>query len=113
MDKATEEKINRLSMLEQNSNQLSVQRQSFQNQLIEAESALEEIKTTGEAYKIVGNIMVKADKAVLEKDLKSKKQLLESRIKSLEKQESSVKEKAKALQKEIMEELESAKNSKK
>ncbi len=113
MDKSTEEKINRLSMLEQNSSQLSAQKQSFQTQLMETESALNELKTTGEAYKIVGNIMVKADKASLEKDLNSKKQLLESRIKSVEKQEGSVKEKAKALQQEVMKELESAKNPKK
>ena len=113
MDKSTEEKINRLSMLEQNSNQLSVQKQTFQNQLVEAESALEEIKNTNEAYKIVGNIMVKSDKDSLSKELSSKKQLIESRIKSLEKQESSVKEKAKSLQQEIMKELESSKDSKK
>ncbi len=113
MDKATEEKINRLSMLEQNATQLNLQKQTFQSQLIEAESALAEIKTAGEAYKIIGNIMVRADKDGLSKELISKKQLLESRIKSLEKQESSIKEKAKSLQKEIIKEVESSKGSKK
>jgi len=109
MNKETEQKINQLSMFEQNSQHLTNQRQNFQTQQIEIESALEEIGTTEETYKIVGNIMVKVKKEDLNEELESKKQLLTVRINTIEKQENTLREKAKKLQEEIMKELESQK----
>ncbi len=109
MNKETEEKVNSLSVMEQNLQTLSNQRRNFQNQLIELESAIEELKTSGESYKIIGNIMVKADKSSLSEELDSKKQVVEVRIKSIEKQEMSVKERAKQLQSEIMDALDDSK----
>ena len=71
-------------------------------QLVEIESALGELETTNKSYKIVGNIMVESDKNELKADLQSKREMLELRIKTMEKQESQVREKASKLQSEIL-----------
>jgi prefoldin beta subunit len=104
-----QEKIQQLQLMEQSINQFLMQKQQFQLQLSEIDSALEEIKDTKEAYKIVGNIMVLSKKEDIEKDLKKKKEIVELRIKTIEKQESQIKEKSKKLQEEAMKELEKEK----
>jgi prefoldin beta subunit len=105
----SEDKINQLQLLEQNMQQYSMQKQQFQGQLIEIESALSELKSTTDAYKIVGNIMVKSSKADLDKELTSKKDVVELRIKTLEKQEQRLKDKAKEIRSEVMGEMENGK----
>jgi len=112
MDKQIEEKINTLSIMEQNSQHMAAQRQSLQTQLLEMDSALEELGSSTESYKIIGNIMVKADSKSLKEDLSSKKELISVKIASIEKQESASQEKTKKLQQEIMRELESANKEK-
>ena len=98
----SQEKIQQLQSIEQNMQHFLKQRQQFQVQLMEVESALEEVRKTEKAYKIIGNIMVVSEKNTLEKDLTEKKERLEVRIKSFEKQENSLKEQAKTLREEIM-----------
>ncbi|MEA3430507.1 MAG: prefoldin subunit beta [Nanoarchaeota archaeon] len=105
MSKEAEQKISQLQMFEQSLHSLLVQKQQFQQQLIEIDSAMQELKTTSKAYKIVGNIMVASEKEILEKDLKDDKEMVELRIKTLEKQEAKVKEKATQMQTEVMKEL--------
>ena len=102
------EKINKLQMIEQNLQQILSQRQQVQGQIVEIGSALEELEKTEDAYKIVGNIMVKVSKEDLNKDLKEKKERTELRIKTFEKQETTMKETAETLRKEVMEEMEKA-----
>ncbi|MBN1385537.1 prefoldin subunit [Candidatus Woesearchaeota archaeon] len=103
MDKETEQKINQLTMIEQSMHQLLSQKQGFQAQLMEVESALSELDRTDKAYRIVGNIMVAADKKPLKEELGSKQDILNLRIKNIEKQENSLKDKAKSVQTEVME----------
>jgi len=105
VEKETEKKISQLQMMEQSMQTFLMQKQQFQAQLIEIESALKELEKSKEAYKIVGNIMVKGNKEDIEDDLKKKKEMIDLRIKTLEKQESQIKEKAGAVQKEVMDEL--------
>ena len=105
MEKEIEKKINQLQLLEQSMQSFLLQKQQFQNQLIEIESALEEMKETDTVYKIVGNIMVKSEKEKLEKELKEKKERTELRIKTIERQESTIKEKLNSLQSEVMDNL--------
>ncbi|MBW3015222.1 prefoldin subunit beta [Candidatus Woesearchaeota archaeon] len=105
IEKETENKINQLQMLEQSLNNFLLQKQQFQAQLIEIDSALTELKSTEKAYKIVGNIMVASKKEDLEKDLKQKKEMVELRIKTLEKQEQKLRDKASSLQEEVMQKL--------
>jgi len=106
MKKETEEKIERLQLLEQNLQSFLVQRQTFQSQLMEVDSALTELEGTDAAYKIVGNIMVAASKDKLKEDLGQKKEVLALRIKTLEKQEQQLRERASKTQSEILKEIE-------
>jgi prefoldin beta subunit len=82
-----------------------MQKQQFQLQQVEIESALKELEKVNEAYKIVGNIMVLSKKDDLIEDLKSKKEVIELRIKNMEKQESQLREKASKLQNEVLKEM--------
>lgn len=103
MDAKTEEKINQLTQLEQNAHHFLNQRQSFNSQLMEIESAIKEIGDI--SYKIIGNVMVKSNKEDLVQELNQKKEMLSLRVKNIEKQEQKIKEKASLLQKEIMEKI--------
>jgi len=102
LSKETEKKISQLQLFEQSMQNLLMQKQQFQSQLVEIDSALKELETSEKAYKIVGNIMVDAKKEDLTKDLKSKKELIELRIKTLEKQETQIKDKSSKMQSEVM-----------
>ena len=98
-----EKKITELQLLERSVQNFALQKQTFQGQLVEVENALEELKTSkGQNYKIVGNIMIASEKDDLNKDLKSKKELLDVRLKNIEKQENTIKDKAKKLQEDVM-----------
>ena len=102
----TEDKIEQLSIIEQNLQVLSSQKQNLQAQLLEVENALEELfKSKDKVYKIVGSIMVLAEKTNLEKDLNSKKEIIDLRIKNFEKQENKIKEKMNQVQQEVLKDL--------
>ena len=105
ISKETENKIKQLQLLEQNLQNFLMQKQQFQLQLIEVESALKEIETTKKAYKIIGNIMVDTGKEELKDELSKKKEMLEIRLKTLEKQENQFREKASRLQEEVLKEM--------
>jgi prefoldin beta subunit len=105
MTKETEQKIGQLQMIERSFQNFLAQKQQFQLQSVEIDSALRELETAGEAYKIVGNLMLKGDKETLKKELKEKREILDLRIKTIEKQEKDTRSKAMALQKEVMKEL--------
>ncbi|MBD3259355.1 prefoldin subunit beta [Candidatus Woesearchaeota archaeon] len=104
-DTETQNKIQQLQILEQSVQNLNVQKQQFQMQLTEIESALEEIKGKDSAYKIVGNVMISKKVKDIEEDLNSRKELITVRINSLENQEKKVKEKISAMQKDVMQAL--------
>lgn len=99
----TQEKIARLQMLEQHIQSFSSQRQNFQLQMSEIDHALKELQHVKEKpFKVVGTIMISSDVEDLKKDLTSRKEVADIRIKNLEKQEHQLKEKAEALQKEVL-----------
>jgi len=102
VSKETEQKINQLQMFEQSLQNFLLQKQQFQVQLVEVDSALNELNGTEKAYKIIGNIMVESDKNELKAELQSKKEMLELRIKTMEKQEIQIREKAGKLQSEVL-----------
>ncbi len=105
-DKEVEEKIEHLQLFEQNLQALLMQKQTFQSQLLEAENSIEELKKAKEnPYKIIGPIMVLSDKDKLKKELEDKKEMLNLRIKTIERQEDETRKKAKELQEEIMKSL--------
>ena len=98
----TEDKMKQIQMIEQNMQMLQQQKQQFQTQLVEVEAALKELESAEESYKIVGNIMISSPKEVLIKELGQKKEILELRVQSFEKQEKKTKERFKDLQAEVM-----------
>ena len=99
------EKIQQLQLLQQNLQNISVQKQQLQNQLLELDSALTELKNTEKAYKIVGKIMLAASKDNLSKDLGEKKEVIDVRLKNFTKQEETLQKSIEDLQKEVMAEL--------
>ena len=105
VSKETEQKIGQLQMFEQSLQTFLGQKQQFQIQLVEIESALNELDDADKAYKIIGNIMVESTKNELKSDLQSKKEMLELRIRTMEKQESQVRERASKLQSEILQKI--------
>ena len=101
-EKETEKKIQQLQMLEQNLQAILMQKQQFQTQLAELESALKELGKTKEVYKIIGNVMVSSQKEDIDKEFKQKKEILDMRIKSFEKQEETFRKKAKDIQEDVL-----------
>jgi len=107
VSKDMEQKIAQLQLYEQNLQNFFVQRQTFQNQVSEIENALKELKDTNDdTYKMIGNIMLKKNKGDLIKDLNSTKEVLDLRIKNIEKQENKIKDKTKDMRDEVMKVLE-------
>ena len=97
------DKIQEMQFLEQNLQNLLLQKQAFQMELAETQEALKEIKNSkDEVFKIVGQIMIKSDKGKILEDLSGKEKILDLRINSLEKQESSLDERLGSLREEVM-----------
>ena len=105
ISKEAEEKIADIQLLEQNLQNFLMQKQTLQAQLIETDSAFDELDKSDTSYKIIGNIMVKSDKKELKDQLEQKKNIIELRIKSIEKQEEKIREKMKKLQSEVMSQM--------
>jgi prefoldin beta subunit len=105
LTKETEQKIAELQLLEQNLQNFILQKQTFQAQLLEVDNALKELNNSKEAYKIIGPIMVHSTNEELKKDLNSRKEILNLRIKNIEKQEDKIKEKADLLQSEVLNQI--------
>ncbi|MBS3119249.1 prefoldin subunit beta [Candidatus Woesearchaeota archaeon] len=108
-DETEPQELQQLQALEQNLQNFLTQKQSFQMQLMEVDSALRELEKVDTAYRIIGNILVEADKAALTEELKSKKEMADIRIRSIEKQEKNLREKAQELQKKVLGKLKSEK----
>lgn len=102
MDEQMKEKIEQLQSMESNLQQLLAKKQQFQSQVVEIDSAVAELEKTNQAYKIIGNIMVATDKDELTKDLSQKKELLDLRVQTVEKQEKKLQDQAESLQKEVL-----------
>ncbi|RME78003.1 hypothetical protein D6774_02560 [Candidatus Woesearchaeota archaeon] len=66
--------------------QLALQKQTVQSAIVEVESALEELENSSEAYKLVGNILIKSDAQKLKKELQEKKEILTKRLESIQAQ---------------------------
>jgi prefoldin beta subunit len=113
MDNQTQEKIGQIQLVQQNLENFNMQRQQFQLQLAEIDTALVEIENTEGTYKIIGNIMVSVPKDKLRKELEEKKEMLSIRVNSIEKQEEKLRVKFEELQQEVMKSLEDTETKKK
>jgi len=90
-------------MLEQSIQNLFLQKQVFQLELNETQKALEEIKDSrGDIFKIIGQLMIKTDGEKVEKELEGREKMLDLKLKSLEKQEKTIVERADDVRKEVI-----------
>ena len=103
--------VEELQILEQGFQNLLMQKQTIQMEANEISNALEELKTAdSDVYKVLGGIMLKADKQTLSKELAEKKKLVELRVSTIEKQEKIVDDKIQKLRKELTESFSKEKN---
>lgn len=102
---------NQLRQLQQLQQQLEItvqQKLQIEIKLRETENALEELgKMEGDeaVYKSIGNLIIKANKENLIKELKEDKEATEIRKRSIEEQEKRLKERIEELQNKLQEEL--------
>jgi len=97
-----EQKIQELQILEQRLQNSLLQKQAFQMELAETNSALKEVeKSHDEVYKIIGQLMIKSEKAKIQEELLSKQKILELRIRTFEKQENSLTEQVEKIRDEL------------
>ncbi len=91
-------------MLEQGLQNLILQKQSFELELSETNSALKELESSSEeVFKIAGNLMIKTNKDEAKKDLKEKQKTLKLRVESIEKQEDQLRDKLDQIRKQNLE----------
>ena len=106
---ATHSKIDQLQLLQQNMQNILLQKQQQESVLIELNSACEELGKTDKAYKIVGKIMIASPPQNLLLDLQQKKEIAELRLKNLLKQEENIKRSIESVQEEAVKELQQKK----
>lgn len=101
-----QEQLVRLQQLQQTLQVVVSQRQQLELELNETERAVTELEKQNESaviYKSVGSLLVKSEKNGLLTELKEKKELLNTRIAVLSKQEERTREKLKELQQRLQE----------
>lgn len=97
-----EQRIHEMQVLEQNIQNLLLQKQAFQMELSETRAAKKEIENSSEVFKIVGQLMIKSNVEKIKEELSNKEKLLDLRFKSIEKQESSMIEQLETLRKKVL-----------
>jgi prefoldin beta subunit len=103
-----QEQVGRLQQLQQNLQSILGQKQHLEMEQLETERALEILKKAGDTdvvFKNAGSILIKSTKASLIAELEEKKELANTRITVLSKQETRVKENLKEAETKIKEML--------
>lgn len=98
------EQVVRLNQLQQNLQAILMQKQQIEIELVELDKALEELKKAGvddAVYKTAGPVLIKANKDDVVKELEEKKELANTRVMVLSKQETRLKENLKEAQGKI------------
>ncbi len=95
--------IQEMQILEQNLQNILMQKQAFQMEFSETQASLKEIKDSeGDIFKIVGQLMIKTDKKKMEEELTNKEKMIDLRIKSFEKQEATFSEQLTKLRDDLL-----------
>jgi len=103
-----QERLLRLQQLQQTLQTVLTQKQQLELELTETEQALSELEKTDEnaiIYKSIGSLLVKAQKATVTTELNERKELLNTRITVLGKQEERIRSQAKDLQAKLQRDL--------
>jgi len=90
----TQQMLNQAQLYQQQMQGLLLQRESLNMQMLEVKRALEELEKTEqtEVYKASGPILIKTTKEEVKKELAEKQELINLRLKTLEKGEKKIKE---------------------
>jgi prefoldin beta subunit len=100
------EQVSRLQQLQQNLQAIMMQKQQLEVEMVETDRGLQELKKTtpdDAIYKNAGSVLIKAKKEDVLKELEEKKELSNTRIMVLGKQEARVKENLKEVENKINE----------
>jgi prefoldin beta subunit len=103
-----QEQLVRLQQLQQTLQAVVTQKQQLEIELTEADRAVAELEKLSDetpVYKSVGSILVKYDRQLLANELKEKKELYNTRVTVLGRQEERTREKIKELQQKLQEKL--------
>lgn len=103
-----QEQVGRLQQLQQNLQSIMGQKQHLEMEQLETERALETLKKANDndaVFKNAGSILIKSTKVTLIAELEEKKELANTRITVLSKQETRVKENLKEAETKIKEML--------
>ena len=97
-------KIQELQMMEQSFQQLLMQKNAFSMESNETDFIITEVeKTEGEVSRIIGNqVVIKSTKEAVLEDMKKKKELIDTRMKSIDEQEKEFSEKIESIREEVM-----------
>lgn len=98
------EQLERYEQLQQNLQAFLIQRQQIELEVVEIDKALSELEKAvddSKVYKSAGTIMVSSSKKDAIKDLTESKELANSRLTLLDKQENRIKENLKEVQKKL------------
>lgn len=113
MKQETEDKVSKLAGFQQALNKLHTEKYSYQNELLELDSASEELDNSNNSYKIIGNLMVAMPKKAIKSEIQLRKDYLKDKIKSIESQEKRITKDASDLQSQVLSELEESENGSK
>jgi prefoldin beta subunit len=103
-----QEQVGRMQQLQQNLQSIMMQKQHLESEHLETERSLELLKKANDddvVYKTAGSILVKSTKTSLISELEEKKELANTRLTVLTKQETRIKENLKEAEAKIREML--------
>ena len=103
-----QERLIRLQQLQRNLQTVLAQRQQVELELGETDQALSELGTLTEnavIYKSIGSLLVKSEKSKVETELKERKELLDTRVQVLGKQEERLRSQLNQLQAKLKRDL--------
>jgi len=103
-----QQQIVKLQQLQAQLNQVLAEKSVLEQELREVSRALEVLKDIpedGEVFRVAGHLLVRIKKSDAEKELNERKELIELRLKTLEKQESLLRQQISDLQSKIQRSL--------
>jgi prefoldin beta subunit len=98
------EQLARFNQMQQNLQMIQMQKQQIEVEIVEIDKALEELKKINvedSVYKTAGPVLIKAKRDDVVKELEEKKELSNTRVMVLTKQETRVRENLKEIQTKI------------
>ena len=108
----TQQDIQQLQFAQKQFSSLHQQTQTLQRQLIDIESALNELELASWAYEMVGTVMIKKSKEDLVKKLLEKQSIIKQRKTVFEKQESELKKQIESMQEKLLSALDEQESQK-